>query len=59
MLWIGLVMLATAISRVVGGVVIVVVFVAAVVQIIRGVRDFPRVWRRIGDPRAWSGRDRT
>lgn len=51
--WSGLILLTTAINAIAGGVLILAAVGFGLLQIVRGVREFPRVWRRIGDPVAW------
>jgi hypothetical protein len=53
--WLGVILLVAAVSVTAAGILMLVAAVIAVVQIARGIRDFPAVWRLLGDPAAWRG----
>lgn len=55
--WISVIAIVGTVNAAAGGVLMLLAFLGALVQIFRGVRDFPRVWRLIGDADAWRGRN--
>ena len=56
MLWIGTLLVVNAVSTAAMLALVVVLLVVGSVQVVRGLREFPRVWRLIGDAEAWQGR---
>jgi len=58
----GLAFVLLPINALAAGAVAVALFLVVVVilsvGLIRGIRSFPQVWRRIGDPHEWRGESR-
>jgi len=53
--WLGVILLVAAVSVTAAGILMLLAAVIAVVQIVRGIRDFPAVRRLLGNPAAWRG----
>jgi len=56
--WAGVVLIVMSLNSAFGAALAVTLLVVCCVQVVRGVRRFPQVWRTLGDPDAWRGNGR-
>jgi hypothetical protein len=55
LVWFGIILIVAGINAVAAGILLLALLLIGLVQIGRGVRRLPKVWRDIGNPAAWRG----